>query len=433
MKILIKNGIIVTHREEKRQNILVEDGIITAIDEELDADSEQVIDAKGCYVLPGLVDAHCHLRDPGYEYKEDIKSGTMSAAYGGFTSVACMANTNPVADNKAIIRYIIDKATKEGYVNVFSIGAMTKGQLGEELAEIGEMKEAGIVGVSDDGHSVIKSSVMRKVMQYAKMFDVAVICHSEDSDLAEGGVMNEGALSTMMGLRGISKACEEIMIARDIILSERTQVPVHICHVSTELGVDLIRNAKERGVRVTAETCPHYFTLTESSCEGYNTMAKVNPPLRNEEDVEAVIKGLIDGTVDIIATDHAPHHDDEKNVEFDKAANGIVGFETALALSYTALVLTGKLSMCELVWKLCKGPADILKIDKGELAVGKSADITIFDPSTSYKIDVTKLVSKSKNSPYHGYPVTGKVDTTIVSGKIIVQGGKLADIFLQGK
>ena len=433
MKILIKNGIIVTHREEKRQNILVEDGIITAIDEELDADSEQVIDAKGCYVLPGLVDAHCHLRDPGYEYKEDIKSGTMSAAYGGFTSVACMANTNPVADNKAIIRYIIDKATKEGYVNVFSIGAMTKGQLGEELAEIGEMKEAGIVGVSDDGHSVIKSSVMRKVMQYAKMFDVAVICHSEDSDLAEGGVMNEGALSTMMGLRGISKACEEIMIARDIILSERTQVPVHICHVSTELGVDLIRNAKERGVRVTAETCPHYFTLTESSCEGYNTMAKVNPPLRNEEDVEAVIKGLIDGTVDIIATDHAPHHDDEKNVEFDKAANGIVGFETALALSYTALVLTGKLSMCELVWKLCKGPADILKIDKGELAVGKSADITIFDPSTSYKIDVTKLVSKSKNSPYHGYPVTGKVDTTIVGGKIIVQGGKLADIFLQGK
>lgn len=425
MKLLIKNGIIVTHIGETRQNILAENGIITAIEEGLDIDADQILDAKSCYVLPGLVDAHCHLRDPGYEYKEDIGSGTKSAAFGGFTSVACMANTNPVADNKAVIRYIIDKANREGYVNVFPIGAMTKGQLGEELAEIGEMKEAGIVGVSDDGYSVKNSSIMKKVMQYAQMFDVAVICHSEDSELTEGGVMNEGALSTTMGLRGISKACEEIMIARDLILSERTQVPIHICHVSTALGVDLIRKAKGRGVKVTAETCPHYFTLTERACEGYNTMAKVNPPLRNDSDVEAVIKGICDGTIDIIATDHAPHHADEKDVEFDKAANGIVGFETALSLSYTALVKTGKLSMAELVLRLCKRPSNILKIDKGELAVGKSADITIFDPLVSNKIDIEKFVSKGKNSPYQDYSVFGQVNATIVSGKIIVKDGKL--------
>jgi len=425
MKLLIKNGTVVIQNKEIKQDILVENGIITAVGEGIDSDDLQVIDAKGCYVLPGLVDAHCHLRDPGYEYKEDIATGTKSAALGGFTSVACMANTNPVADNKAVIRYILDKAAREGYVNVFPIGAMTKGQSGEELAEIGEMKEAGIVGVSDDGHSVRNSAVMRKVMQYAKMFDVAVICHSEDSDLTEGGVMNEGCLSTEMGLRGISKACEEIMIARDIILSEHTQVPVHICHVSTALGVDLIRKAKERGVKVTAETCPHYFTLTEKACEGYNTMAKVNPPLRDSEDVEAVINGLWDGTIDIIATDHAPHHADEKNVEFEKAANGIVGFETALPLSYTALVATGKLSMPDLVQKLCKGPSDILKINKGELKVGSAADITIFDQSQGYRIDVTRFASKSKNSPFNDYPVTGRVISTIVGGKIVVKDGKI--------
>ncbi|NLY18757.1 MAG: dihydroorotase [Clostridiaceae bacterium] len=425
MKLIIKNGIVVTHNKEVRRDVLVENGLITAVGAGLDTDADEVVDAKGCYVLPGLVDAHCHLRDPGYEYKEDIVSGTKSAALGGFTSVACMANTNPVADNKAVIRYIVDKATREGYVNVFPIGAMTKGQSGEELAEIGEMKEAGIVGVSDDGYSVKNSSVMRKVMLYAKMFDVAVLCHCEDLDLAEEGVMNEGCLSTEMGLRGISKACEEIMIARDIILSERTQVPVHICHVSTALGVDLIRKAKERGVKVTAETCPHYFTLTENACEGYNTMAKVNPPLRKSEDVEAIINGLCDGTIDIIATDHAPHHADEKNVEFDKAANGIVGFETALPLSYTALVATGKLTMPELVQTLCKGPSDILRINRGELKAGSAADITIFDPSPSYRIDVEKFASKSKNSPFHGYPVNGRVNFTIVGGKITVRNGKI--------
>jgi len=425
MKILIKNGIVVTDEYEKKQDVLVEDGIISHISENCQAYADVILDAEGSYVLPGLVDAHCHLRDPGYEYKEDIASGTRSAAMGGFTSVACMPNTNPPADNKTVIRYIIEKANREGVVHVFPIGAMTKGLKGEELAEIGEMKEAGIVGVSDDGFCVENSSVMKKVMLYAGMFDLPVICHCEDTKLAEDGVMNEGELSTRMGLRGKSKASEEIMIARDIILSQRFNVPVHICHVSTALGVEIIRNAKKLGVKVTAETCPHYFTLTERACEGYNTMAKVNPPLRNEEDIEAIIRGLCDGTIDIIATDHAPHHMDEKNVEFDRAASGMVGFETALPLSYTVLVKTGRMSMCDLVRKMSTKPAEILKIDKGRLIEGKMADITVFNPNIDYIIDTDKFASRSKNSPFHGFPVSGKVTATIVNGKIIVKDGNL--------
>ena len=429
MRILVKNGVVVSGDTEIRQNLFIENGIIAKMESGFDAEADEVLNAEGCYILPGLVDAHCHLRDPGYEYKEDIVSGTASAAVGGFTSIACMGNTNPVADNKAVIRYIIDKACREGFVHVFPIGAMTKGLKGEELSEIGEMKEAGIVGISDDGRSVENSAVMKKVMQYAKMFDVTVICHCEDSNLVEGGSMNEGALSTMMGLRGIPGACEEIMIARDIILSECTKVPVHICHVSTALGVDIIRKAKERGVPVTAETCPHYFTLTERACEGYDTNAKMNPPLRSGADVEAVIKGLCDGTIDIIATDHAPHHADEKNVEFEKAANGIVGFETALPLAYTALVKKRYLNMRQLIRKMCEKPAEILKIDKGCLAVGKMADITILNPGEFYVIETEKFVSKGKNSPYNGWQVSGRVKTTIVNGKIIMKDGRLTRDF----
>ena len=425
MRILIKNGIVVNKIECGTMNILVEDGVITRIEQDLSAHADEVIDAAGCYVLPGLVDAHCHLRDPGFEYKEDIVSGTRSAAIGGFTSVACMANTNPDADNKAVIGYITDKARREGAVRVFPICAMTKGLKGEELAEIGEMKQAGIVGVSDDGRSVENSAVMKKVMQYANMFGVSVICHSEDSRLAEDGSMNEGALSTIMGLRGIPEACEEIMIARDLILSEYLNIPVHICHVSTALGVELIRNAKQRGVKVTAETCPHYFTLTEKACEGFNTLAKVNPPLRTEKDVEAIINGLCDGTIDIIAPDHAPHHEDEKNVEYDKAAFGIVGFETELPLAYTALVKTGRLDIRQLAEKMSINPSAMLKIDKGELKEGKTADITVFNPEEKYTIDTTKFVSKSKNSPFHGYPAYGRVTATIVEGRIVVKDGKL--------
>ncbi|NLK39139.1 MAG: dihydroorotase [Clostridiales bacterium] len=297
-----------------------------------------VIEGDGLCAIPGLVDAHCHLREPGQEYKEDIESGTRAAAKGGFTAVACMPNTLPVADNSAVISYILDAARTRGAVKVLPIGAITKSLQGKELAEIGDMKNAGAVAISDDGRPVMSASLMKKAMLYASGFDMPVISHCEDLDLAEGGSMNEGFNSTCLGLRGIPRAAEESMVSRELILAEYTGLPVHIAHVSTRLSVELIRQAKKRGVSVTCETCPHYFTLTDNAVLGFNTNAKVNPPLREEEDVHAIIEGLKDGTIDIIATDHAPHHQDEKRVEFELAANGISGFESAFGLSYTYLV-----------------------------------------------------------------------------------------------
>ena len=427
MKTLIKGGHVVSAGSgiNDKRDILIENGKISAIapsiDDIEDITGAEVISAEGKYVLPGFVDMHCHLRDPGFEYKEDIESGTKSAAAGGFTSVACMPNTNPVADNQSVIRYIINKAEKDGIVNVYPIGAITKGQLGEELAEIGEMKFAGAVGISDDGNSVKNSAVMKRALQYASMFDIIVISHCEDTDLSDGGYMNEGVQSTLMGLKGIPSAAEEIIVSRDIILSEYTNAPVHIAHVSTALSVDLIRNAKKRGVKVTAETCPHYFTLTEEACEGFNTLAKVYPPLRREKDLEAVMEGLKDGTIDVIATDHAPHHIDEKNVEFGLAANGFIGFETAFSLAVTRLVKTGYLDIEGLVEKMCLNPSRLLGLNKGCIEKGRSADITIVDLDENYKVDVSKFKSKAKNSPYNGFDVFGTVLYTIVGGKTIVR------------
>ena len=372
-------------------------------------------------MLPGLVDAHCHLREPGFEYKEDIESGTRSAAAGGFTSIACMPNTNPVIDNEAIIKYIINKAKTEGFVNVYPIGAISKGMKGEELSEIGELKFAGAVAISDDGKPVKSASLMKKAMQYASMFDMTVISHCEDLELAEEGVMNEGYYSTVLGLKGIPAAAEEVMVSRELILAEYTKTPIHIAHVSTRLSVDLIRNAKRRGVNVTAETCPHYFTLTEAACEGYNTLAKVNPPLRTADDVEAIIEGLKDGTIDIIATDHAPHHMDEKNVEFNLAANGLVGFETALPLAVTFLLKPGHLTLSQLVEKMCVNSSRILGLNKGTLEVGHAADITIIDLDEEFTVDINKLSSKSKNSPYDGFKLSGTVYYTIVNGRVVVR------------
>ncbi len=423
MKLLIKDGHVIDAKTGRNEicDILVDNGRITEISAAIEARNCDVIDASGKYVLPGLVDAHCHLRDPGFEYKEDIESGTRSAAAGGFTSIACMPNTNPVADNEAVIKYIINKAKQEGLVNVFPIGAISKGQKGEELAEIGELKFAGAVAVSDDGKPVKSPSLMKKALQYASMFDITVISHCEDTELAEEGVMNEGVQSTLSGLRGIPSAAEEIMVARELILSEYTKVPVHIAHVSTALSVQLIRDAKKRGVKVTCETCPHYFSLTEDACEGFNTLAKVNPPLRTEDDVRAVIEGLRDGTIDIIATDHAPHHPDEKNVEFNLAANGLVGFETALPLAVTYLVRPGVLSMEKLVEKLCVNPSHILGLNKGVLEVGRAADITIIDVDEEFTVDTSSFKSKSKNSPYNGFRLFGTVCYTIVEGRIVVR------------
>jgi dihydroorotase len=420
MRILIKNAnLVYCDRIEENTDLYIEDGIIVQIGNCLQKDADRVIDAKGLYALPGLVDAHCHLRDPGYEYKEDIASGTKSAAKGGFTSVACMPNTKPVVDNATVVRYILDKAKNEGVMHVYPIGALTKGLEGAELSEMGSMKDAGITAVSDDGKPVSSSNVMKKALIYASQFDLPVISHCEDIDLADGGSMNEGVTSTMMGLRGIPSAAEDVMVSRDLILSEYTGVPIHIAHVSTRTSVELIRQAKKRGARVTAETCPHYFTLTEEACMGYNTNAKMNPPLRSDEDLEAVIEGLKDGTLDTIATDHAPHHLDEKNVEFESALNGIVGFETALPLGFTYLVEPGFLTLPELVKKMSVNPSEMLHIDRGSIGEGKAADLILVDFDTEYAIDVSGFASKSRNSPFDGYKVKGRVLATIVDGRIV--------------
>lgn len=423
MKILIKDGHVVDPKNNRDgiYNIIIEEEKIIEIAEEIDSFTGDIIDASGKYVFPGLVDAHCHLRDPGFEYKEDIETGTKSAAMGGFTSIACMPNTNPVIDNESVIKYIINKAKSEGVVNVYPIGSISKGSKGEELAEIGELKFAGAVAVSDDGKPVRNSSLMKKALQYSSMFDITVISHCEDTDIADEGVMNEGYYSTIMGLKGIPSAAEEVMVARDLILAEYTKTPIHIAHVSTELSVDLIRNAKKRGVNVTAETCPHYFSLTEQACEGFNTFAKVNPPLRTQKDVDAIIEGLKDGTIDIIATDHAPHHIDEKNVEFNLAANGLVGFETALPLAITYLVEPGHLTINQLVEKMSINPSKILGLNKGSLELGQAADMVIVDMDEEFTVDVSKFKSKSKNSPYNGFKLKGSPFYTIVNGKVVVR------------
>ncbi len=427
MKLLIKGGHIIGADPDIKGtgDIVVDEGRVVETGQKLEADTVNVIDAGGMYVIPGLVDAHCHLREPGEEYKEDIESGTRSAAAGGFTTIACMPNTKPVIDNKPMVEYIINRAKSEGIINVYPIGAITKGQKGRELAEIGEMKFAGAVAVSDDGHPVLDSSLMKKAMVYASMFDITIISHCEDLSLSEEGDINEGITSTVHGLKGIPSAAEEVMVARELVLAEYTGTPVHIAHVSTALSVELIRAAKKRGVNVTAETCPHYFTLTEKACEGFNTLAKVNPPLRTQKDVEAVIEGLCDDTIDIIATDHAPHHKDEKETEFNLAANGIIGFETALPLAFTMLVKPGHMTLGKIVEKMCSKPSAILGLRKGTIETGSIADITIFDPSTENIVDVSSFKSKAKNSPFNGFRLSGKVKYTIAAGNVVIREGEV--------
>lgn len=431
MRILIKGGHVLDPKNhiDRVTDIYLDKGVISEVGDDINYELEgielEVIDATGKYVVPGLIDMHCHLREPGFEYKETIETGTQSAAMGGFTSIACMPNTKPVVDNAAVVTYIKERAKEVGSVHVYPIGAITKGQMGEELAEIGEMKFAGVVAVSEDGKTVENPTLMRHAMEYAAMFDTTVISHCEDRDLVDGGCMNEGFMSTKLGLRGITRAAEEVIISRDIILAETTHTPIHIAHVSTRGGVELVREAKKRGVHVTCETCPHYFTLTEEAVEGYNTFAKMNPPLRTEDDVKAICEGLADGTIDVIATDHAPHHIDEKNCEFQHAANGIVGFETAFSLGYTYLVKPGILSLEELIRKFTVNPAHILGLGKGTLSEDATADVMIFDVNEPYEVKVDQFKSKAKNSPYDGYRLYGKVCYTIVGGEIVVSQGIL--------
>lgn len=420
MNILIKNGHVIdpANKVDEKLDVLLSDGKIARLGKAgtISANGAQVIDAAGKIVVPGLIDMHVHLREPGFEYKETIKTGTAAAKAGGFTSVCCMPNTNPVNDNRSVTEFILSEAG-DASARVFPIGAITKGSKGDELAEMAELRSAGCAAVSDDGKPVMNAAIMRRAMEYSKIFDIPVISHCEECALSDKGVMHEGFVSTELGLRGIPAAAEEVMVGRDIALAELTGCRLHIAHMSTAGSVRLVREAKARGVKVTAETCPHYFTLTEEAVRGYNTLAKMNPPLRTEGDVAAVKQGLKDGAIDVIATDHAPHALDEKTTEFDSAPFGIVGLETALGLTFK-LVHEGILTVAEVVRKLSLNPASILKINKGTLSVGADADITIIDPNTEWKVDPAQFKSKSKNTPFDGWKLKGKAVQTIVGGRI---------------
>jgi len=398
-----------------RGDVLVEDGRIAAIDAAEAMPDAPLYDARGLHVLPGLVDMHTHLREPGYEYKETIASGTAAAAAGGFTTVACMANTNPVNDNAAVTRFILEQAAAAKGARVAPIGAVTVGLKGERLAEFGEMRRAGIVAVSDDGMPIMDAGLMRHALEYAQLFDLLVVAHEEDACLRAGGVMHEGLVSLRLGLRGAPAAAEEIMVARDVALVELTGGRLHVAHVSTARSVAMIRDAKRRGLRVSAEATPHHLVLTDEAVADYDTHAKMAPPLRARADVEALRAGLADGTIEAIATDHAPHHVDEKDCEFDQAANGIVGLETALPLALR-LVGDGVLDLPTVVARLTVGPARLLGLDAGTLAVGAPADLTIVDLERRWKVAARAFRSKSRNTPFDGWELQGKAVATFVGG-----------------
>jgi len=420
MRLQIKNIRIVDPSWDSKDligNIFVENGKIVP---KFLNNADRVINGESKIAVPGLIDVHSHLREPGHEIKETIYTGTRSAAKGGITTVFCMPNTRPVIDAAPMVEFIIHKAREEGCVNVFPIGCATKGSKGVEISEIGTLKKAGIIAISDDGLPISNSQIMRRILEYTKMFKLPVISHSEDKELSRNGVMNEGKNSTFLGLRGIPKQAEEVMISRDIMLAELTDAYLHIAHVSTAGSVDLIRQAKKRNIKVTAETCPHYFTLTDENVKVYDANTKMNPPLREQKDVDAVKQGLADGTIDCIATDHAPHTQEEKNKEFDLAPFGIIGFETVLSLVLSELVDTGVLSFCEAISKMTFNPAKIFNLEKrGSLKEGNIADITIIDPEYSYEFNKESIVSKSKNSPFIGRKFKGGAVMTIVGGNIV--------------
>lgn len=414
---IIRNAQVVFSDGTRPADILVRDGKIVKTGVVEDSDPV-VIDAAGKVVFPGLIDMHVHLREPGFEYKEDIESGSKAAVKGGFTQVCCMPNTNPVADNKVVVSYIKMREKEVGLCKINPIGAITKGEKGESLADIGEMKKAGAVAISDDGKDVKSSRLMRLAMEYASGFDIKCLCHCEDAELADGGSVNEGYNSTLTGIKGIPSSAEDVMIARNILIAQSLGVPVHICHVSTASGVMLIRDAKKNGALVTAETCPHYYAVNDDIIRTFDQNTKVNPPIREEKDRLAIIEGLKDGTLDCIVTDHAPHHKNDKSVEYAQAAFGISGLETSFAFAITYLYKTGALSLSQIAEKMSKNPAEILNLEGGEIKEGAVADLTIADIDEEYEINVNEFVSKGKNSPFNGYKVYGKVLYTIVDGEI---------------
>lgn len=420
--ILLKGGRIIDPSQGldlDKADLLIADGRISALDQAIEPPAgAEIVDAAGCWIVPGLIDIHVHLREPGQEYKETIESGTRAAAAGGFTAVACMPNTEPPNDSADTTRFILERAHEKGSCLVYPVAAITKGQKGQQLTEFGDLLDAGAAAFSDDGLPVSDAGMMRLAMEYALNFDALIISHAEELSLTSQGSMNEGVVSTRLGLRGIPAAAEEIAIFREIKLAELTGARLHIAHVSTKGAVELIRRAKERGVKVTAETAPHYFSLTEEAVEGYNTFAKMNPPLRTEEDRLAMIEALADGTLDAIATDHAPHNVLEKECEFEMAANGIIGLETALPLALE-LVRQGAISLSRLVELMSCAPARILDLPGGSLKPGGPAHVTVIDPDAEYEITPEFFRSKSHNSPFLGMKAKGRAALTLVDGQVM--------------
>ena len=422
--ILLRGGRVIDPASGRDEiaDVLLLAGKVEAVGQGLGTpDDAEVMDASGRVVAPGFIDLHTHLREPGQEDLETIATGALAAVAGGFTAVCAMPNTDPVCDNQGVVGFVVSQAQRAGKARVYPIGAVSLGQRGQQLAEFGELVGAGAVAVSDDGHPVPSSHLMRTALEYANVFGIPVADHCEDMSLAEGGAMHEGIVCTRLGLKGIPSAAEEIIVARDIILSELTGGHVHLCHMSTRGSVELIRRAKDKGLKVTAEACPHHFTLTHESCEGYNTNAKMNPPLREAADREAIREALRDGTIDAIATDHAPHHYDAKEREFDQAPNGIIGLETAFALANSELVGAGVLTLTGLVERMSTMPARIFHLPGGSLAKGAPADVVLLDPEAEWTVNPAEFRSRSRNTPFGGRSVRGRAVTTIVRGQVVFQ------------
>ncbi len=422
MKILLKNGRLVDYKTkvDGKKDILISDEKIEKISDEINGDAYKIIDCSNLIIIPGMIDIHCHLREPGFEYKETIETGSKSAVSGGFTTICPMPNTKPVPDSAIILGEIIKRGKEEGCCNIFPYSSVTKGEKGEELVDFSEMKKAGAIAFSDDGMPVVNSKLMREAIIKADSLGTFVASHCEEKSVASGAI-NRGEIADRLGVEGVYPEAEEIMAAREIVISETNNVRAHICHISTKTTKNMVRDAKKRGVKITCETCPHYFTFTVDEVLKSGTNAKMNPPLREEEDRKAIIEGLREGTIDCIVTDHAPHSEEEKNQALSKAPNGIIGFETALSSEIMNLVDTGDISYLDLVKLTSYNPAQLLKIDKGTIEEGKIADITIFDPNEEYIYKKENIVSKAKNSPFIGRKLKGKVKYTIVGGKIVYQ------------
>ncbi len=439
MRVVVRNGILIdpANNMNAPADLVIEDGRIRGVESpesvaQLSGVDALDVDARGWVVAPGFIDLHVHFREPGYEYKETVRTGAQSAVAGGFTTVACMANTNPVNDNSAVTRFIIDRAQTANLARVLPIGALSVGLKGESLAPLGEMREAGIVAVSDDGRPVMNAELMRRALEWCADLQLPISVHEEDLTLSAGGSMNEGPTAARLGRKGVPNAAEEVMIARDLTLARLTGGHIHVAHVSARGSIDLIRQAKKDGLPVTAEVAPHHFSLTEEAVEAYQTNAKMAPPLRQAADVEAMREGLRDGTLDAIATDHAPHHRNDKAGAFERAAHGVVGLETALPLTL-GLVEAGVLSLSEAVRKLSWNPARIFHLPYGSLSVGAPADVVVFDPNQSWTVVADRLHSKSTNTPFVGQDMKGRAMLTLVNGQVVYDGRHVQSHTIKGQ